>query len=251
MLDGLTRGAPAFLASVTNAAEAETAVAGGADIIDAKDPSQGALGALSPERIRAIVSEVKESVPVSATIGDLPSDAAVMCTAARSVAGCGVTLVKCGFFGTGPHHDAVAALGQLNLGQARLAGVLMADMAPDFALIAAMARAGFAAVMLDTGDKTSGGLRAALSEARIVEFLTLARRQGLVAGLAGSLAIRDIAPLIPLNPDVLGFRGALCGGGRTGSIDAARLVAVKSALGAAVKASALAAMHSGGERSVA
>ena len=36
----------ALLASVRSVAEAELALAGGADVIDLKDPSQGALGAL-------------------------------------------------------------------------------------------------------------------------------------------------------------------------------------------------------------
>ncbi|HEV7911681.1 MAG TPA: (5-formylfuran-3-yl)methyl phosphate synthase, partial [Methylocella sp.] len=35
-----------MLASVTNPAEAEAVRAGGADIIDLKDPAKGALGAL-------------------------------------------------------------------------------------------------------------------------------------------------------------------------------------------------------------
>ena len=33
---------------------------------------------------------------------------------------------------------------------------------------------------------------------------------GLLAGLAGSLKASDIAPLLELEPDYLGFRGALC-----------------------------------------
>ena len=38
-----------LLVSVSNADEAFAAVEGGADIIDAKDPSRGALGPVSPE----------------------------------------------------------------------------------------------------------------------------------------------------------------------------------------------------------
>ena len=58
MIYGLRQGRPAFLASVTNAAEAETALAGGADIIDCKDPSSGALGALDLAAVREIVTRI-------------------------------------------------------------------------------------------------------------------------------------------------------------------------------------------------
>ena len=64
----------AFLASVTTVAEAELAARCGADIIDCKDPAQGALGALPVRTVTAIRRGVPPSLPVSATIGDLASD---------------------------------------------------------------------------------------------------------------------------------------------------------------------------------
>ncbi|RZK75548.1 MAG: hypothetical protein EOO66_33700, partial [Methylobacterium sp.] len=47
---------PRLLVSVRDAAEAEAAIRAGADLIDAKDPENGALGALPPETVRAIVA---------------------------------------------------------------------------------------------------------------------------------------------------------------------------------------------------
>ena len=251
MLHGLKRDAPAFLASVTSASEAAIALGHGADVIDAKDPARGALGALSVDRIEAIVAAVAGRAPVSATIGDLPSDPAVMVSAAEVIAAAGVNVVKAGFFGAGPHEAAIAALGRAHLGKARLAGVLMADLDPDFGLIAAMARAGFAIVMLDTAAKGTGGLRAALCEVALIEFLGAARSHGLSAGLAGSLSQSDILALVRLSPDFLGFRGALCAGARTSDLQPSRVAAVASAIAAA----ALKATNSGRpgeiERSVA
>lgn len=49
-------------------------------------------------------------------------------------------------------------------------------------------------------------------------FVAAVRRQGLLSGLAGSLRSEDLDPLLALDPDYLGFRGALCGGNRTGAI---------------------------------
>ena len=43
-----------LLVSVRSAAEVAAALAGGADIIDAKEPSRGGLGAVDPEDLEAI-----------------------------------------------------------------------------------------------------------------------------------------------------------------------------------------------------
>ena len=39
---------------------------------------------------------------------------------------------------------------------------------------------------------------------------TLAKKYSLICGLAGSLRAEDIAVLLPLEANYLGFRGALC-----------------------------------------
>ena len=239
MLNGLHLNGPSFLASVMTAGEAEIALDHGADIIDAKDPTRGALGALPQPSIRAIVAAVHGRAPVSATIGDLPSDAAMMVAAAQGIAATGVDFVKAGFFEGGLFESrapsgAIAALGAAGLSRARLIGVLMADLQPDFELIIAMAKAGFAGVMLDTANKADGGLLDAMPARRIAEFIQLARAHHLMAGLAGSLRAADIAPLKKFSPDVLGFRGALCSsGGRTGALDAARVRSIATEIKAA------------------
>ena len=236
MLNGLKRrGAPAFLVSVTTAAEASLALSCGADVIDAKDPSRGALGALPADEIVRIVETVAGQVLVSATIGDLPNDAAVMCAAASATAAAGADIVKAGFFGTSGALPAIDALGRAELGSARLVGVLMADQEPDFALIAAMARAGFAGVMLDTAHKAKGSLTEVLGFGPLREFLSVVQGNGMFAGLAGSLRAIDIAPLVRLQPDVLGFRGALCRRGRTSALELPQVTSVRSAIDAAAK----------------
>src|SRR5438067_2429694 len=58
-----------LLVSVADAAEARAALAGGADIIDAKEPRHGALGAVAPDVLRAIRNAVAVRRPVSAALG--------------------------------------------------------------------------------------------------------------------------------------------------------------------------------------
>lgn len=213
-------GRPRFLASVTSVAEALTAVAAGAEIIDCKNPSQGALGALSQETVCAIVEAVAGRVPVSATIGDLAPDPDILCAATCAMASTGVELVKIGFFDGGDAPASIAALGNLTLGRARLVGLLLADRNPDFNLIPAMAAAGFAGVMLDTATKDGRALPDVLQLAEIARFAGTARANGLFVGLAGALRLEHIPGIASLAPDVMGFRGALCAGSvREGSLE--------------------------------
>lgn len=236
MMNGLTPGAPAFLASVTSREEARLAVLGGASIIDCKDPAKGALGDLEPARIEAIVKGVSGRVPVSATIGDLPSDADVMVKAAQRIAATGVEIVKAGFFGDSDPRDAIAALGKADLGRAQRVAVLMADRPLDLSVIGELARAGFNGVMLDTADKSAGPLPDVLTTRELSAFLSAARAHGLAAGLAGALRAHHIASLVALEPDVIGFRGALCNGGRSGAVSAERVAEVRFTLDRAVAA---------------
>ncbi len=236
MFESLRPGAPAFLASVTGAGEALLAHAAGADIIDCKEPSRGALGTLDPADIRAIVTAIAGRAGVSATVGDLPADPDVLSAAAQAMAALGVDAVKIGFFGDGDARGSIAALGRLDLGRVRRIAVLMADRAPDLALLPALAAAGFAGVMLDTAGKATGALPDILDAQTLANFVAAARRHGLVSGLAGSLRRAHIAQIVALQPAIIGFRGALCRSGRTGVLDAELVKAVRDDIDTAIRA---------------
>jgi uncharacterized protein (UPF0264 family) len=201
---------PKLLVSVTDAAEAALAVAAGADLIDAKDPAAGALGALPPDRIDAIVATVAGRRTVTAVIGDLDDPAAIL-AAARATAATGVDMVKIGLYPGPDRARLLADLGRQHAGGVRLVGVMLADRDPDPSLVAVAADAGFAGIMMDTAGK-AGSLRGLLPPAALAAFVALGHRHGLMVGLAGSLRIADIDALAALGPDLLGFRGGLCEG---------------------------------------
>jgi uncharacterized protein (UPF0264 family) len=213
-----------FLVSVRSGEEAGIALAGGADIIDAKEPRAGALGAVALDGIAAIVEAVGGQRPVSATIGDCDLEEAA--GRVRWVAGQGVDYVKIGLFGV-PSPAVLRALEQCAGSGIRLIAVMFADSEASWTLIHNLAACGFVGVMLDTADKARGGLRSHLRTQEIVDFLTEAHRCGLLAGLAGSLHLSDARVLLPLRPDVLGFRGALCArGARAERLDVQRVTAM-------------------------
>src|SRR5262245_60324539 len=87
-----------LLVSARNAADAAAALAGGADIVDAKEPSEGALGAVTIEVLRDMLSTVDAARPVSAALGDA-EDAEALERYVRARAVEGVAFVKIGFAG--------------------------------------------------------------------------------------------------------------------------------------------------------
>jgi uncharacterized protein (UPF0264 family) len=220
-----------LLASVTNVEEALLALENGADIIDLKNPAEGALGALSLGMIRAIVDSVARHKPLSATIGDLPMDPRLLLEAARETADTGVDIVKIGFFGREAHVECIHAMQALTAQGARMVAVLFADEEPDFGLLAQLEAAGFYGVMLDTAIKNGKRLRHHMGDARLRCFVEEARSRNLLTGLAGSLAITDIADLVQLDADYLGFRGALCASSdRKAALDPRQLALVADVL---------------------
>jgi uncharacterized protein (UPF0264 family) len=229
-----------FLASIASVEELPAALAGGADLIDVKDPSTGALGAATIETIRSVAAEVGGRRPVSATLGDLPMEPELLVKAARRTAAAGVDFVKAGVFPDGDAGTCIAALGAVAGDGVRLVAVLFADRAPDLALLDRIAAAGFAGAMLDTAGKGGGVLPDHLPPERLRAFVQRAKSLGLMTGLAGSLRLEHVAPLAALGPDYLGFRGALCAGGRANRIDPARVRQVRQALHVASSATAAA-----------
>jgi (5-formylfuran-3-yl)methyl phosphate synthase len=198
-----------LLASVMNLEEAQIALDGGADIIDLKNPLAGALGALPLNDIRAIVKMINQQRPVSATIGDLPMDEKMICAAVEATANTGVDYIKIGFFKSNNLLACISALSPLAQ-QHKLIAVLFADQQPDFSLLDDLAKAGFHGVMLDTADKQKGSLRDHIQHIDLIEFISMAHKDNLFCGLAGSLRLGDVNELFELMPDYLGFRGALC-----------------------------------------
>lgn len=231
-----------FLASVRDAGEAEAALAAGADIIDLKDPAKGALGALTPEGIASCVVAIAGRAEVSATVGDLPMVPDRVRSTVLATAAMGVDYVKLGLF---PGGDARACLNLLaeEVPGLRLILVVFADALPRFDAIRAASRIGASGVMLDTARKDGSSLLDHLPLDRLADFVFSARAEGLLAGLAGSLKASYVPALLPLKPDLLGFRGALCrNGARGAALDTSACDAIRALIPTIPRAAALAAM---------
>ncbi|HWZ59513.1 MAG TPA: (5-formylfuran-3-yl)methyl phosphate synthase [Gemmatimonadaceae bacterium] len=228
-----------LLVSVATAEDARSALAGGADVIDAKDPALGPLGPVTPDALRAITEAVGDARPVSAALGDL-SRGSVVGLADRAPGARftfpGVTLAfaKVGFDGGLGSADA-AALARAVLGESTCPVVLVAyaDFGLDpFVLIDVAATVGAAGVLLDTADKRGPGLMARLDPWAIRAWVNAAHAAGLTAAVAGRLTLEDMPRVAALGADVAGVRGAACEGTtRTGRVTALRVRALAIAAG--------------------
>jgi uncharacterized protein (UPF0264 family) len=225
----------ALLASVRSVDEASVALHGDVDIIDLKEPSAGALGAVSLSIARDVVAFMDGHVPISATIGDLTESEAIA-EAVRRIADTGVDIIKIGMLFDSGRAPVLRALEPLAGNGVRMVAVLFADGKPNLC-VDDIRNAGFYGAMLDTADKEHGGLRSHLDLASLRQFVGNCRDANLFCGLAGSLGMEDVAELLPLSADYLGFRGALCGEGmRSGQLDSRRLATVRNALPRAISA---------------
>src|SRR3954469_11406438 len=183
-----------MLASVRSLDEALLAIHSGADLIDLKEPSRGALGALDHAAVRICVQSIGGRRPVSATIGDVPSmDPQTVTQAVECMAATGVDFIKIGFFFHPRARDCVTALSRLAR-NVRLIAVLFADAPYDAGLIDVLASSGFSGAMLDTAIKNGKTLRDWRTTLELGTFLNRTRDLGLLSGLAGSLRTDDIAP---------------------------------------------------------
>lgn len=227
-----------LLVSVANAEEALAAIEGGADVIDAKDPANGALGPVEPDAMSAIVSVVAGRRLVTAAVGDAVDD---VHDRARELLMRGARLVKIGF--SGHHHPAgieriIARLAAECAGidgQCGVVAVAYADAPSETIdasrLIPVAARAGARGALIDTTDKRGPGLTSLWSAAEIAKWVREVRDWGLIAAVAGKLTRADLAVVADIGADIAGVRGAACVGGRGGRVTAERVRDLVSACG--------------------
>ena len=213
-----------LLVSVRSVDEALLAAGAGADFIDLKEPGLGALGGLPVASIATIVAALRGqriTLPVSATIGDLPMHALGDILARVSAVGAsGVDYVKVGIT---RDPKASAVLDALAGCGATVVPVFIADHGLDETLVARAAALGFPALMADTADKRAGNLFDVVPVAALRRFIAAARAAGKWVGLAGALQRSHAAALADLAPDFAGFRSAVCLGGRSQALDASCL----------------------------
>jgi uncharacterized protein (UPF0264 family) len=210
-----------LLISPKNETEATEAIAGGADIIDVKNPKEGPLGANFPWVIQRIRQITPANIEVSCTIGEMPTLSGSMSLAALGAATTGVDYVKAGLYGLKTQGEAInlmrnvtkAAKNHNSAIKVVVSGYADADRisAVDPLLVPKIAYEAKADIaMLDTAIKDGKNLFTFLTKTQLQRFVEETHSYGLKAALAGSLRKEDLLVVYSLGADAVGVRGAAC-----------------------------------------
>jgi uncharacterized protein (UPF0264 family) len=209
-------------------------VAGGADIIDVKEPLRGSLGCADVSVWQAVRASVPPSTPVSVALGELNEWLGQEPRRIPRSAWSGIEFCKLGLSGA-PADWCERLAGvrrELRIGASSFPGwvaVVYLDWQaaraphPDAIIDAALELSGFPVVLFDTWSKPAKVLLDRSWKRRVERV----RNSGRKAALAGSLDLASIERLRAWQPDILAVRGAACAGGdRLGPIQAERVASL-------------------------
>ena len=239
----LRRREPGLLVSVRSADEALVALAGGADVIDVKEPLRGPLGAADRQTIADVVHAVDGRAPVTAAAGELVDLLPLVAANFLDPMPPGVSLVKIGLAQCDTLNDwrlhwqrAVAAFQHPRGGPRTLpVAVIYADWKaaatprPELIHNAAL-EFGCSVILVDTWNKSAGDLFDHWPLKDLDSFVDRVRRSGLTVVLAGSLTSANLLAAAELRPHLVAVRGAACDFGRNGAVSQKRVKNLRKVL---------------------
>ncbi len=215
-----------LLVSVKSTEEALIALEAGVDIIDLKDPANGALGALdlliSAEivamtqqynQLNAINQGYLPPILTSATVGEHHPHIDSLMSSIWERVSINVDIVKVAIstFEAMPNWQ-----NQLDLRKfidvkpdIKMVAVFFADQKMDLMQLKTLKNMGFYGAMLDTSEKHQNLLEVCTTQT-LQMFTQFCQKNALKSGLAGSLKPQHTERLTAIRPSYIGFRGGVC-----------------------------------------
>ena len=220
-----------LLVSVRSPVEVEPALHGGADIIDAKEPGGGSLGAVPPDVLAEILERIPPPVDLSIALGDFstPEDVRNAITRLPQLTREAPVYLKLGFACLASFERVRTLLDAAKdaaLRHAALPGIVAVAYAdfefartiPPALVFRAAACTSAKGVLLDTYLKGSGNLFTWIEPGELTAMVARVHGSGLLAAVAGSLTREHLSAVRAAEPDIIGVRGAACSGGREGVV---------------------------------
>jgi len=218
-----------LLVSPMSLEEAKATMYGGADILDVKNPKEGSLGANFPWVIKSVAELADGNVPVSAAIGDFDYKPGTASLAALGAAVSGATYVKLGLLGIKTVEEAEDMLGKVvkavkdfdpktKLVAAAYADYSRAGSISPMDIPPVAQKCGVDVIMIDTAVKDGKTAFEFMDEKQMTEFVKSGQELGMEVALAGNLGFDHLETLKRISPDIIGIRGAVCGGDRNTQI---------------------------------
>lgn len=221
---------PRLLVSVRNLEEAMSAQAGGADIIDIKEPAQGSLGMAPIDVIASIIREFGSTIPMTAALGELADNATAPVASASQLVGLWIVKVGTAHIDQPSHaFDRFRQWSDSLEGTTSLIPAIYADhqrcggIDPMTGLEWAH-QVGSPAILIDTFIKDGRRLTEAMDHTQLRDIASACRARGILLALAGSLRDEEIDALADIEPAIWAVRGAVCHeGNRRGSVSTERV----------------------------
>ncbi len=192
------------------------------DFIDLKHPARGALGMPALSTIEAVREAAGDAVTLSAAIGDAAYQPERYAKHAVDAALAGADIVKVGLKDVTPEQapwflETIRRTLNAKARYTRLVAGLYADLADETALKkfpAAAQSAGAWGCLIDTYAKGGKRLGDFCGPEALAGFTADCRARGLKSIVAGGLMEGDLIWLDEAEPDIVGFRSAVCAAGR-------------------------------------
>ncbi|QDV19040.1 hypothetical protein Pan153_37030 [Gimesia panareensis] len=215
-----------LLVSVRNCDEIAAALSGGCDLLDFKEPQNGALGMVSSATLQTIETYCENQqikVPLSMALGELVEwqerqEIPAIPRTMRYLK-LGLSQIQGIADWNACWQDVTSRIETTRQKRYEWIAVAYADweqadsVSPAEVLAAAIENR-CAGLLIDTFSKQGTGLLDLLSGRMLVELIANARRANLKVALAGSIRFSDLESLAALQPDIIGIRGAACVGKR-------------------------------------
>lgn len=209
-----------LLVSVRSAQEALAAVAGGADLVDVKEPRLGSLGSAGSQVWTEVAAAVCGIRPLSAALGELSDFIPFPANALR-----GYTFAKLGL--AEMHREQRwcdrwhSVLANLPDWITPVAAAYVDEGPPLKEVCEVGERLGCRTLLIDTFDKLSGSVFDLMSRSALRDIFKSARDHGMLTVLAGSLRLEHLPLALAFEPDYVAVRGAVCSGSRAGRLEEA------------------------------
>lgn len=214
---------PRLLVSVRSVREAREAIAGGADVIDVKEPAHGSLGMAASSVIDGIVAVVAavcaSPPPTSAALGDASDWASHRSPPALppqlKYAKLGLAGWSANTYWQSGYRDVCEAFDEASGRRLDWIAVAYADWEQASAprprdVIEAACEMKCVGVLFDTFAKQGRSLLDCLTPGQLSDYSQAVRSSGMTLALAGSLHQNLLPMLTPFQADIVGIRSAAC-----------------------------------------
>ena len=210
-----------LLVSVRNLDEAKIAISAGVTIIDLKEPKKGSLGAVSSDTATKVLKHLKQhDIASSIALGEWHRPE----LAPAHVARLKPDFAKLGMSKTRRHNKWQISWNQTmdetqsQKVTAAYADHLAANSQPPEKLLDFAIESQCNVFLFDTYSKSGGDLLEHVSLNALQQFIQRCRDAKMLVALAGSLRQSTIDKILPLDPDIIAVRSAVCESDRNSTI---------------------------------